>query len=303
LPTVLLPRVHQAEPAVLTYDVVFFLYPRTIRQAEGRAESMKIPDWRRLVLCDGVLAEPSECDRIVLWVRGSRENGFQYWQRISTAGRAMTVIEDGIGATTATALRTRQQVGAFFGTLFKLFRGPPSGPAWLLPSGETTEQCGERQTDVMLVWTEGEAICLDESSLRTRWPESCHVQLLGRNLFAVHGLVLVKAEPEPGQPVSQISSRQLAEEQLHTARRQADNGRLVTALTDLGILLTQEGACQRAVELLEEALALVGPLRDPAKQRDVLGNLGIALIGKDPRRATLVSFPAIHHPKNKFFSR
>jgi hypothetical protein len=264
---------------------------------------MKIPDWRKLVLDDGVLAEPSECDRIVFWVRGSRENGFQYWQRISTAGRAIPVIEDGMGAITATALLTRQQGRGFFGRLFKFFRGPPGGAAWLLPSGETTEQCGDRQTDVMLVWAEGESVCLDESILRKRWPGSTRVQPLGRNVFAVHGSVLLKAEPEPGQPVSHNSPRQLAEEQLQTARRQADIGRLVTALTDLGILLAQESACQRAVELLEEALALVGPLSDPAMQRDVLGNLGIALIGKDPRRATLVSFPAIHHPKNKFFSR
>jgi hypothetical protein len=148
---------------------------------------MKIPDWRKLVLRDGVFAEPSECDRIVLWVGGTRENGFHYWQRISTAGRAMTVIEDGIGAVPATALRTRQQVRGFFGRLFKLFRGPSGGPAWLLPSGETTEQCGERQTDVMLVWADGEANCLDESSLRTRWPGSTRVQPLGRNLSIFWG--------------------------------------------------------------------------------------------------------------------
>jgi tetratricopeptide (TPR) repeat protein len=246
---------------------------------------MKIPDWRKLVLHHGVLAEPSECDRIVLWVRGSRENGFQYWQRISTASRAMTVIEDGIGAITATALVTRQQIRGFFGRLLKRFRGPPGGPAWLLPSGETTEQCGERQRDVIVVWAEGEAICLDEASLRTRWPESTRVQPLGRNLFAVHGSVLVTAETTPGQPISQNSTRRVAEQQLLTARRQPDIGRFVTALTDLSILLAQEGACQRAVELLEEALALVRPLSDPAKHRDVLGNLGIALIGKDPRRA------------------
>jgi hypothetical protein len=119
---------------------------------------MKIPDWRKLVLYDGVLAEPSECDRIVLWVRGTRENGFQYWQRISTAGRAITVIEGGIGAITATVLRTQDQVCGYLGSLFKLFRGPTGGPAWLLPSGEATEQCGERQTDVILVWADGEAI-------------------------------------------------------------------------------------------------------------------------------------------------
>jgi tetratricopeptide (TPR) repeat protein len=246
---------------------------------------MKIPDWRKLVLRDGVIAEPCECDRIVLWVRGGRENGFQYWQRISTAGRAITVVDDRLGAIMATALQTRQQVRGVFGRLFKRFGGPPSGPAWLLPSGEATEQCGDRQTDVMLVWAEGEDVCLDESSLRTRWPQSCHVQPLGKNLFAVHGLVLEKAEAAPAQPGSQNSPRQLAEQQLHTARRQPDIGRLVTALTDLGILLTHEGACQRALELMEEALALVRPLSDPAKQRDVMGNLGIALIGKDPRRA------------------
>jgi hypothetical protein len=47
--------------------------------AEVSTESMKLPDWRKLVLHDGVIAEPSECDGIVLLVRRRRENGFQYW--------------------------------------------------------------------------------------------------------------------------------------------------------------------------------------------------------------------------------
>jgi tetratricopeptide (TPR) repeat protein len=306
------------------------MFPFSGRHAEGRKQSMKIPNWRRLVLCDGVLAEPSESDRIVLWVRGSRENGVQYWQRISTAGRAITLVEEGIGAVTATALQTRQEVRGFFGRLFKRFLGPSRGPAWLLPSGVATEQCGDRQTDVVLVWAEGDGVCIDESSLRTRWPESSRVQPLGRNLFAVHGLVSpsktfaggegeAPGEPQParnlefmhgvdsapaspvqpflvskqaphaqaarGQPVAQDTPRQLAEQQLQAARRQPDIGTLVTALTDLGIVLAQEGACQRAVELMEEALALVRPLSDPSQERDVLGNLGMALMIKDPRRA------------------
>jgi hypothetical protein len=60
-------------------------------------------------------------------------------------------VDDRIGAITATALQTRQQVRGFFGRLFKCFRGRPAGPAWLLPSGEATEQCGDRHMDVMLV--------------------------------------------------------------------------------------------------------------------------------------------------------
>jgi tetratricopeptide (TPR) repeat protein len=81
------------------------------------------------------------------------------------------------------------------------------------------------------------------------------------------------------------SSLEAAERQVVLARGQDNPAMLVTALTDLGILLSHEGKCKRTFELLEEALDLARAIGDQDKERDVLGNLGTALAGKDPTRA------------------
>ena len=50
---------------------------------------MRVSSSRTFVLSDGILPEPiPDVHRLVLWVPGARENGFQHWDRISTLARA-----------------------------------------------------------------------------------------------------------------------------------------------------------------------------------------------------------------------
>ena len=69
---------------------------------------MRTPDWGNLVLGDGVLREPAhEGNRTVFWVPASRDQEFQYWERIGTVPRAEIKVEEGICTTPATSVRAR----------------------------------------------------------------------------------------------------------------------------------------------------------------------------------------------------
>src|SRR5712692_9975945 len=109
---------------------------------------MPVPDWRNLVLNEGVLPEPMPGDnRIVLWVPGSRDDGFRHWERISTIPRAEVTVRDGLCATPAMLIPMRQSIRGLVGRLLQRFRKVPDDRAWMLPSGEPVEQAGERRTD------------------------------------------------------------------------------------------------------------------------------------------------------------
>ena len=160
----------------------------------------------------------------------------------------------------------------------------PAAHGWLLPNGETAEQEGERETDLLLAWPREETSSLDEGALRSRWPEARRVQRLGKNLFLVAGVrgqeAGPQAEPTPGDP------RQAAERLLAAARAAGDRRREVTALTDLGIVTLRECDARRALALHEEALALARGLGDRSAEGEVLANLGLAaLAARQPRRA------------------
>ena len=242
---------------------------------------MKLPDWRTLILNEGVLAEPiAESDRIVLWLRGPRVEGCQSWERISTFARSPITIEDGICTVAAHSIQTRQL--SLVGRLLRPFRRASAETTWLLPNGAVTVQNGERQSDVLLVWAENGTI--DEEQISMRWPRA-RIQSLGKSLFAVVGVGSTSAESHPVDAIPDGSPLHMAERLLEAARNQPDGGKLVSALTDLGIVLSTDGKCARAIALLEEALVLARKLGDRNKERDVLGNLGTALASKDPHRA------------------
>jgi tetratricopeptide (TPR) repeat protein len=246
---------------------------------------MQVPDWRKLHLHDGVLAEPvPEHDRIVVWVPGNRVNGYQEWERIGTARQPKIVVNDGACAAPATSILARQPIHGFLGKLLRRFRGSSSDPIWNLPNGSTAEQFGERQTDLLLVWPLAD-VTLEDQDINSRWPD-CHRTLrLGERLFVIRGATTSVVKKESEQLLPEGSPRQIAEKFLSEARNHADPGKLVSALTDLGILLSGEGQCKRSIELLEEALALARKLQDRVKERDVLGNLGLVLARRDPPRA------------------
>src|SRR5258708_4601676 len=137
---------------------------------------MKVPDWRNLVLNEGLIPESIPDDsRIALWLPGSREGGFQHWKRVSNVARAEVTGRVAIGATPAMLIQARQPVGGILGKLFGR-RSVPEDRAWLLPNGKSAEQWGERQTDLILVWAEDESTPLHESGIKSQWPESkeCH---------------------------------------------------------------------------------------------------------------------------------
>jgi tetratricopeptide (TPR) repeat protein len=248
---------------------------------------MKIPDWRKLALAEGILPEPTQTDNhLVLWLPGKRDSDYQHWERIANVPHAKITVEQGICAIPATAMRARQRTQGFFGKLWQRFQKTTQERTWLLPNGEAAEQCGERESDLIVAWAEDENALLEESRLAARWPGITRCQKLGKNLFLVSGIAAAgtgkEAEPTPpqGQP------REVAEQLLAAARQKGDRAGEVAALTDLGIVCTREGEGARALQLLEEALTLARQLGDRARESDVWGNLGMAsLAGGQLQRA------------------
>src|ERR1700674_4148104 len=124
-------------------------------------------DWRTVELDQGVYREPSpDAGRIILWLPGKAENGYQYWERLANVPGAEIVEEQGICFTQATSMPARQKVRGFFGRLFSRLRKPAGNTAWLLPTGEFAEQLEERQAGLLLAWVEEEAGMLDEARLK-----------------------------------------------------------------------------------------------------------------------------------------
>jgi hypothetical protein len=143
---------------------------------------MGIPNWSTLVLNEGILSEAAGDDqRIVLWVPGSRAGGHQEWERISTVMRADIQVERGLSAIAATAIQARQPIGSFLSKLVQRFR-KPRGRSWTLPNGGLAEQVGDRQHDLLLVWSEMEAEPPNEARIKSRWPECRRLEKLGKNL-------------------------------------------------------------------------------------------------------------------------
>jgi tetratricopeptide (TPR) repeat protein len=249
---------------------------------------MKIPDWRKLAFEKGVVPEPvPDGSRIVLWLRGGQEGGYQYWERIGTVARAEVTAGQGLCATPATSIRARQRTRGFFG---KLFGGLGEGKAdqvWTLPNGETAEQCGERKTDLVLVWPEDGAGALDETRVKSRWPQGKRFRRLGKGLFLVSGIEAAVATPGEEEPLPPMGCpRARGEQLLAEARKAGDRRAEATALTDLAIMSLSENDAPGAVRRLEEALAIVRQLGDKAREADVLSNLGqTALSAGQPGQA------------------
>jgi tetratricopeptide (TPR) repeat protein len=246
------------------------------------------PEWRHQALDSGILSESTpDCRGRALWVPAGKDHRFLYWERISSAPSGEFTVEPGINAAPATSVRMRQSLRGFLGRVLRGFsRG--GGSAWVLPTGERVEPCGERQSDLLLVWAENQAPPLDESRIRVRWPQSPRVQRLGDSFYLVAG---VKAAGVSGEAESvEGCPNQLAERALAAARRDGDCRREVTALTDLGLIHLHGNDASRAVALLEEALAVARPLNDQSQEGEVLGSLGLALLtaGQPQRAAPLL---------------
>jgi tetratricopeptide (TPR) repeat protein len=245
----------------------------------------QLPDWKKLALNPGVLPETvPDNNRIVLWLPGERDGAFRYWERISSVANGEITVEQGICAIAAMSIHARQRVPGFFGKLLRL-RPARGDRAWSLPNGESAEQSGQRQTDFVLAWAQEETNLLDETKIKSRWPQSKRIEKIADNLFVVSGIESIEArsEAEPAQPPA--NPREQAEQLLAAARKSGDRIKEVSALTDLGIILMGEGDAGQAIARLEEALAMVRQLGDRSRESDVLGNLGMAILaGGQPGR-------------------
>jgi len=251
---------------------------------------MNLPDWRGFAFDQGVLPEPiSEGSRLVLWIPAERDGSFQYWERVGNVARAEITVEDGLCATAATSIRSRQLLKRSLGQLLRWLRERKGNRDFSLPNGASSQQCGERRTDLMLVWAEDKDSLLDLARVKSRWPQGTRIQQLGRNLFLVSGVEVKVARgdvgPEPPAD-SSGSPRDHAERLLAAARQSGDRTSEAGALTDLGVTLLSEGNAPGAITTLETALELSRTLGDRARESDIVGNLGMAVLAvRQPARA------------------
>jgi tetratricopeptide (TPR) repeat protein len=253
---------------------------------------MKLFDRIEVGLSDGILPDPATGGhRVVLWLPGDRDGRFQYWERVSNVARAGVSTDRGVGAAAATSMRARQRLGGFPGKVVQRLWGGKGSRSWVLPNGEPAELLGERQTNLMLVWSEDETTPIGETEVRSRWPGSRGIRRVGDNLLLVEVAdprpaergadppTLTGPPPEVAEQAPTGPPREVAEQALASARSAGDRGREVSALVDLGVLLIREGDPRRAAALLQEALAIAEGLGDRARLSDVLGNLGLAALG------------------------
>ena len=244
---------------------------------------MDQPDWRGFVLEEGILRETiPDVGRIVVWLAVDRDARFQYWERIANVTRGEIAIEEGLCTTPATLIRARQKLGGLVGRFWNRLRGSRRDRSFQIPNGATAEQCGDRQSDLVLAWSQEQGGILDESRIKSRWPEAARTRRLGPSLFLV---VLRESRAGARAPVPQQtllspaeSPRAHAEAILSAARRNGARDKEATALTDLGAIQLNEGDVQGAILSLQKALEITREIGDNARESDVVGNLGMAML-------------------------
>ncbi len=252
---------------------------------------MSLPDWSKTALEDGVLRETTaDGGRVVLWLPGERDGSFQYWERVGSVPRAEVNVDQGLYSTAAASIPAKQRHKGVMGKLLSRFHEAKGTHTLVLPGGETVEPCGERSTDLLLVWAQDSGQALDEARIKSVWPEARRHRRLGPNLFLVGGLMAENGQtgraPVQPPPLSDGNPRTLAEGLLSAARQGGDRAKELSALTDLAIITVNEGKTQAAIPQFEEALKLARELGDHVKESDILGNLGMALLyAQQPGRA------------------
>src|ERR1700722_7416523 len=116
---------------------------------------MNQPNWRDFALEEGMLREAiPDGGRIVLWLPTDRDASFQYWERVANVTRGEIAIDQGLCTTGATSIRARQTVRGLAGQLWSRLLTSKQNRDFQLPNGASAEQCGDRQNDLTLVWSE-----------------------------------------------------------------------------------------------------------------------------------------------------
>jgi tetratricopeptide (TPR) repeat protein len=244
-----------------------------------RVIGMRTPDWRRVVFSEGVLAEPiADDNRLAVWLPEGSDGAFEYWQRVAAVAGAEVVVAQRVCAMAATAIHARRKAGGVLVKLLERLRAARSDRSFVLPDGALVEQCGNKESDLILVWPKEETSALDEAQIRAQWPEAKACRKIGDNLFVVSGIARKRPQKEPEPDTTQGSSYEVAEQKLAMARRSGDPRRIAGALTDHGILALERSNPPRAIELFEEAEKLASQVGDRLRECDALGNLGLALL-------------------------
>lgn len=248
-----------------------------------------IPDWRT-ALAENILTEKMlDNHRIVMWLPGKKEGGFQYWDRIGNVTHTEFTVAPGISAMQATSLPVRQSLHGLLGKFWRSVSGRAGEQTWLLPGGQTAEQCGERRSDLLFVWATDEADLLDERWLTSRWPGSERCQRIGERLFLVYGVETPGVGTDAERSQAAACPYRLAEQLLAEARQAGDRNKEASALADLALINLHEGHVQKSIPLLEQALPLVRELGDRSREGDLLSDLGLAMMiaGQYQRALTL----------------
>ena len=238
--------------------------------------------------------------RIVLWLPTDRDASFQYWERVANVTRGEITIDQGLCTTRATSIRARQRVRGLAGQLWGRLLGSNRNRDFQLPNGARVEQCGERQNDLILVWSEEQGGILDAARIQARWPTAGRTQKLGQKLFLVAGLESRTDRRATAQAPSSSGEcpRAHAEALLEAARRTGARDKEATALTDLGMIDLNEGNAPGAISSLEKALAITREISDTARESDVLGNLGMAMLSvRQPERARVLFEQDLAHAR------
>ena len=248
---------------------------------------MQTLKWPDTSLDEGVVRESVLNDaHLAVWLKGELNDGFQYWERISTAPRDEVKVEASICVAAAVARPMRQKILGRMRKLLRRWGRNEAGDGWVLPTGDQTEPCGPKETDLILVWSEDESVSLDETVIKASWPNAQHVRRIGRNLFVARGVRLLRAD-RVEEALDDAIPPATVEQLLVVAGQNDDLRKKTAALTDLGVLSFNAGDYRRAVEQLSAALESVQRLGDQSHECDVLGNLGMAVLAsRDGQRAT-----------------
>ena len=247
---------------------------------------MKVIDWREIALDGGLLREPeSDESRLIVWVPAESEGDYRYWERIGNVARGEVVVEDGLASTPATSIRARRRVRGLFGKLRDRFGEGRARRSFVIPGGESVEQCGERSVDCLLVWPDDPAEEFEEARVESRWPEARRRRRLGPRLFLVEGVSARGGSDErPGRrgPEHALAGRRTPP----AGRAGAGRDPAPRRPSGRGHRDDRPGhhppergrSPARRSASLEQALSLVRQLGDAVRESDINSNLGMALL-------------------------
>jgi tetratricopeptide (TPR) repeat protein len=151
-----------------------------------------------LALADDVLREQDpDPQRVLLWLRGDRDDQRQAWQRVSGHLLARVDRDDGVQVVPVRVSGFRQEGRTDFRRVFDRFwsRQRQQTGRYILPTGDWVEPDGPSRGDALLAWSD---TALDDDRVARLWPDKQECRHLGPNLVLVLG---VEPPAAPAPPV------------------------------------------------------------------------------------------------------